>query len=291
MKIIASAYSIDFLKLNINKADGFVLGNNEFSMSLEKSFSLEELIIAKEYLKEQNKIFILNLDFIATDKMLNSLKVFLTNFLEDTLFLVADLGVYKILNDLKLFNKSIYYPRTLITNYADFNAFIDLGFKMVSPALEIPISDIKLINDKSNNQMFFKAFGRNPMFVSKRRLISLYNTKMNSNIKTYDISLKEENRNELYPVTQNEHGTICYCSFVYNAFDYIDIIKDFNLLFLDNITIKEEAYQKVIDIYFNYFNNTISKEEGLKELNSLDLCYEGSFLDHDTLYVKEKASR
>ena len=58
--------------------------------------------------------------------------------------------------------------------------------------------------------------------------------------------------------------------------------------YLDSITIDDDAFIKVLDTFKKVANKETSIEEGLEEINKLNLPIEDGFAYEDTVHVKEK---
>ena len=69
---------------------------------------------------------------------------------DPTGYIVGDIGVVHIFNTLKIPNKVIYNPETLLTNKFDFNFNATLGLFGAFLAKEIPLEDVLEITKEKN---------------------------------------------------------------------------------------------------------------------------------------------
>ena len=90
--------------------------------------------------------------------------------------------------------------------------------------------------------------------------------------------LKEETRNDLYPVIENEYESVVFRGGVINTIKEIDKIKDCKILFLSALFIDEEKYIEVVKTFKNVLLNNITKEEGNKIISSLDIKEDNSLI-------------
>ena len=73
----------------------------------------------------------------------------------------------------------------------------------------------------------------------------------------------------------------------HNKTESIEKIKGVKYLFVDGIFLLEDKQIIVIDTYRKVLDNIISKEEGLKIIDGLDLVYANKFMNMDSVYNPE----
>ena len=112
---------------------------------------------------------------ILTDEDIPALRELIETFKDTNLYYVfGDLAVYQILKEFNITKRGVYNPSTLITNYVDFLFWKEFKIRGLFPTLEIPLTDIDIIGKNKKLKLFYKGFGMNVMFHSKRKLLSTY---------------------------------------------------------------------------------------------------------------------
>lgn len=291
MKIFASVKSFTHFENIVNSVDGIVIGNNNYSSLLSASFEVEDLIKIISKSTELNKEVVINISSMQTNSSMILLEDFIKNFVNfDVLYMYSDLGVYNLLKKYNIHNKGIYDPSTMITNSMDMNFYLSKGMEACSLSLEIPLKDIKSLNDKKIGKLWYKVFGYHQMFHSKRKLISTYGKFLNKKIEINNENsyLIEETRNQKYPIIENDHGTILLRNYIVSMLKEVDRIKEIDYLYLDSNLIDEEVFNKVLEIYIDVLHNTIELEDGLNKIADLKLNIEDGFMYQDTVYQKEE---
>ena len=291
MKFLCTIPNVESFNSIKHLCDGVVITNKKFSSRYETSFSFDEILQVVKKCNTARMDTYLLVDNILTDK--DILAVYdLINTFKDTnlLYIFGDLAVYQILKEFNITKKGVYNPSTLITNYVDFLFWKDFKIKGLFPALEIPLTDIDIIGKNKKVKLFYKGFGMNVMFHSKRKLLSTYKDYKNvlyDFVDSNDLTLIEETRKEKYKIIENEHGTHIYQPGIHNILPAIDIaLGGLDYLFLDGTFLDWEKYIKAVEIYkdaildldrLNYYNKK------LEELFS-DLTY--NFLLEDSIFRK-----
>ena len=154
----------------------------------------------------------------------------------------------------------------------DSNFWSPFKLRGLFPTLEIPLTDIKTIGKNKRLKLFYKGFGMNVMFHSKRRLLSTYKEHKNilyDFVNSSDLTLVEETRSESYKIIENEHGTHIYQPGIHNILPALDIALDeLDYLFLDGTFLDWNKYLSVVEIYkealfdmdhLNYYNDKLEK--------------------------------
>ena len=291
MKFLCTIPNVEAFNEIKHLCDGIILTNKKFSSRYETSFSNEEIL---QIVKKSNTLRMetyLLVDNILTDSDIKEVYQLIDEFKETNLmYIFGDLAVYQILKELNITKKGVYNPNTLITNYMDFTFWKDFKIKGLFPSLEIPLTDISIIGKNKKLKLFYKGFGMNVMFHSKRNLLSMY--KQHKNIMYdfvghNDLKLIEETRNEEYKIIQNEHGTHIYQPGIHNILPAIDIAaNELDYLFLDGTFIEWNKYLEAVAIYkdalldmdrLNYYNTKL-------EVIFENLTY--NFLLEDSIFRK-----
>ena len=273
MKFLCTIPNVEAFNSIKHLCDGVVITNKKFSSRYETSFSCDEILQVVKKCNTARMDTYLLVDNILTDG--DILAVYdLINTFKDTnlMYIFGDLAVYQILKEFNITKKGVYNPNTLITNYVDFLFWKEFKIKGLFPSLEIPLTDIDIIGKNKKLKLFYKGFGMNVMFHSKRKLLSTYKDYKNvlyDFAGSNDLTLIEETRKEKYKIIENEHGTHIYQPGIHNILPAIDIALDgLDYLFLDGTFLDWEKYVKAIEIYkdaildldrLNYYNTKLEE--------------------------------
>ena len=273
MKFLCTIPNVDaFYKIK-HLCDGVVITNKKFSSRYENSFSFDEILqIVKRCNTARMETYLL-VDNIISDEDIPALRELIETFKDTNLYYVfGDLAVYQILKEFNITKRGVYNPSTLITNYVDFLFWKEFKIRGLFPTLEIPLTDIDIIGKNKKLKLFYKGFGMNVMFHSKRKLLSTYKEHKNimyDFVGSNDLTLIEETRKEAYKIIENEHGTHIYQPGIHNILPAIDIASDgLDYLFLDGTFLDWDKYVMAVEIYkdalldmdrLNYYNMKLEK--------------------------------
>ncbi len=271
MKIVCKISNLNLLKDIINYVDAVMLDDND------------NIVDNINVIKNNNLIPIYNLANMICPFDLDVYKEKINSVIStNTLFYITDLGLAKYIKDLGYINRVIYDPITMITNSLDAKEYYSYGFNAVGLSNEIILKDVKKISEDVGS--FLQVFGYRLMMNSRRKLISLYKEKINKEFLNNNIIIKEDTRDEYFPVIEDEKGTRIYRSYL------ISLLNEFNDLnlkyaYLDNFNIDDETYIEILKIYKESLNN---KDEAILKLNKLNLNIKDGFSYKDSIYMKEE---
>ncbi len=272
-----------------NQVDGVVVYLNDFSSFYNKSFSLNE--IETIYQNRDNLKIFIDLTIMMEDSDIERLNKLLDQIKDkDYYFIYSDLGVYESLRLRGLENKGIYNSQTLCTNQYDQEFYLKQNMLSSAISLEIPVNDQVTISKYNDNNVFLKAFGYHQMFYSKRHLISLYKQYkgLDFDIDKYHSYLREIKReNDFFHIYEFEKGTIIFRNYILSYLNELDLINP-RFIYLDNIFIEDETFNKVVEAYSKYIKKIITKEEALVLINELNLDIKDGFKYKDSVYQKEE---
>lgn len=272
---------IDFInKENIRKDVDYLIGLNNFSYNVLQKYNLNEVLEIINLLHSKNVICGVNLEKIMFDQDLNNLKDVLVELEKEKVDFItySDLGVYQIIKELNLNINTIYHASTLITNYYDIELMLLENYNVIL-GKEISYEELKLINNKLPRKAYIDAFGKFPIFYSRRNLISTYFEfrGINDNPKDLDYTLIEEFRNEEYPITEEDSFTV-YDTAFYCLGDELKELQNIGSVYLASNFLNLEDYNKIIDIYL--------QEENIdQEVSKIVDIYKGK-LSEKTILIK-----
>ncbi len=263
MKLLSTIYNLGNLKKLSVFADGFLIGNDDFGTRLTRSYSDEEILEALKITKSLNKSLFLVCNQIFNDDQLFSLKSWIEKLpiSEFTGIVVADLGAYRILENLGLNHLIIYNPETLLTNVYDFNFLAEFHIQGVYVAKEITLEDVTYIGNNKKYKMFMVGHGHLNMFYSKRQLIDnfmYFTASENPYHNRQDIKIIEENRkDDPYPILEDKAGTHVFRSQVLSSFNHLAELKEFvDYLVIDTLFKDDDYAISVLEMYKNEKENT-----------------------------------
>ena len=204
MKFLCTIPNVESFSKVKHLCDGVVMTNKKYSSRYETSFSFEEILqIVKKCNTARMEAYLL-VDDILTDSDITAVYELINTFKDTNLFYIfGDLAVYQILKEFNITKKGVYNPSTLVSNYVDFIFWKDYKVKGLFPTLEIPLTDIAIIGKNKKVKLFYKGFGMNVMFHSKRKLLSCYKEHKNvlyDFVGSDDLHLVEETRKESYKI-------------------------------------------------------------------------------------------
>ena len=133
-----------------------------------------------------------------------------------------DLGVLKIINDLKLPLEKIYFPNHFATNYASINLFLEKGIDSVVISNEITKDEVKQILNKVKEPVVLQVLGYNQIMYSRRHLISNFASEYQTNL-AKDAKIREHTTDKCLKIKENNFGTVIFDEPIYNNLELVDL--------------------------------------------------------------------
>lgn len=261
---------------------GVILNSIDYSLNPSDSFSKDELLSFNALLKEEGFKTLLNVDQIIREKDIDSFVSFLTEVnSEFDYILFSDMAVLEVVTDKK---RLIYYPKTLVSSTNEVSVYNKLGINPII-ANELSLEEIVEI-DNSGLNYSIEALGFHQMFYSGRKLLSLYNDYFKLGVDTKDkpFLIKEEIRNEFYPIYEFNKGTLIYTDYCYYLFNELKDLRNVSFIYLNGSFLNECDYLKIINLY----NRLLSGENNLEEeLLKLNYKFDKGFLKKKSVLLKE----
>lgn len=290
-------------KDNIYKyeCDTLVVNSSEYSLFNDKTFSLNELEEVVDLIHRTSKKAILSIDRIIEEFEINDFysylsKCFSINF---DYYSFSDLSVINYVIDNNLSVNLIYDSKTLSSNSHDCKLYSELLRKFnnksnIYPIIsnELTLDDIVINSNAANVGVV--VYGYHQIFYSRRLIFSSYiNYKKNVRHEEIDDKLpnslhhlKEEFRDELYPIYQSKFGTFVYTAKKFCLFEELDKLSNIFMFKINGQFITENDLLRVVSIYNNLLNNANLKEKLNDELLDIDNKLTKGFLFQDSVLLK-----
>ena len=181
--------------------------------------------------------------------------------------------------------KLIYSPKTLNCSYNDVIFYKELGVKVVL-SNELPLENIKKISTLDN--VVIDCYGHSNIFYSKRKLLSLYKDFKGFSSKVTDelLFIREETRNNKYPIFENENGTFIFTDYKYLFYKEINELPASTIYKIESLFIDDNKLLDIINIYQEAINS-FATDDGLSKLVEIDNNIGTSFLYKKLNILKE----
>lgn len=255
----------EVLKTNV---DGVILPIKGLAVNSSQYFSVEDIkniinLTSKEVCVSINKIMH-NEDL----KYLESVLVAL-NKLNIRKILFYDLAVMNICKRLGIRKDLVVFQDHLNVSLYSSNFYRNRGIKNIVITNDITIDEINEIG--KYNSLMLICYGYLPIFYSRRYLISSYldYVKLDKSNDNYYI----KNREDRYPIIEEENGTTIYSKMPINLINDIDSL-DIDYVILNATLIEKEEFNRVLNDYLN----------GKRD----DKEYYKGFLNRKTVYKVEE---
>lgn len=232
LKFIVNAYDInDLAKLKKAGASAIVLSNPFYSARGAFYVDVDELASYKKECDELALACYVQVNRFFVEDELPQLEQhlhFLKELEIDGIYF-SDEAVLQIAKSIRLEDKLIYNPDTLMTNANDVQFYLNDGIQMVTMSKEITLEEIcQIASSCDAHKLEVVIHGRLNMMHSKRPLISNYLTFIGSDksIKNHmNLYMMEETREEHMPIIEDELGTHAFSGFTLNSFKEIEQLR------------------------------------------------------------------
>lgn len=206
----------DIKDINIIPSDGYVLGYEKYTFFAPNYFSYQDI----KNVKTDKKIFII-LNALLHENDIDGFKNEVIKLKELGFgFIVQDLGALSILIDNNVdLDKIIFNPYTHICNLNDFKAYKNAFNVTLGLSTQLSAEEIRNII-KKEEKAFIEIYGYEPIYQSYRKVISLYEEARNISFKKEKLSIREDTRDELYPILENKYGSVIF------NYKKVNLVKD-----------------------------------------------------------------
>ena len=240
----------DIDKYNDKDIKGLIFGFKDLSVNNNLYLDIDSL---KDIIKDINSKFEIwiSLNKIMHNKDLELLENTLIELdkLKITGILFYDLGVLNICKRLNLNIKLSIYQDHLNASINSNNFYYNKGVEYSLVTNDITIDEVLDINNKSNIKMMVNVYGYLPIFYSRRYLVSNYMEYINKDKLDYIYYLKD--KDDYYPIVEEDYGTTVYTKYPINLIKYIDKLNSIEYIILNSNYIDKNEFMSVLDKYIN----------------------------------------
>ena len=277
VRFIGTLNDASFLELDL---DAFIIGNKKYAVRLAASFDYETMKDLVNKIHDLNKLVYVSVNKLFTQNELEGLEEYLLSlkYLKIDGILFSDMAVYQICKRNKMDSLLIYDPDTLLVNSYDVKFYRDLGLQSVVLSKDISLDDIISVANKNPSFVTVLSYGHYQLFYSKRKLVEnyfyAYEKDPEKYIENRNLLTQELTRNEMYPIYQDDNGTIIY--------------SDKKLLYANYI--KELNKEGINNFLFNFMFDSVIEAKRIimmyKEALSKDVLFDES--NYTTGYLFRK---
>lgn len=273
--------SKDEVKKTYLLVEGYILSLDKLSVNVDYTMSFSDLIDEIKFLKEKDKKV-----FVSLNKNMHNDDI---PFLKDVLIKLNDLridgvfyydaAVVNIKKEEMLDLKLVWNQEHMTTNYLSSDFWYENGAEYTCLSYELTKEEMEEITEKTKSKIIVPVFGYQPIFTSKRKLLSYYKEIFNVNSHSDDNFIFKEQRE--YPIIEKEHFFAIFTSKIFNGLKHLENLNAdffvFNSVFLSI----DEIYELLSSI------NKLNVNEASEEINDLYNTDTG-FLYRKTVYKVKK---
>lgn len=288
MKIVVPVTHIEDIKDFKEYADCFLLRANRLSALYSDDLNLDDALLECDKYNIQP---IISIDKIMHPKDIEIVKHFLNRYKDtNALFYVADLGVVNLAKNLGIVDRVIYDPKTMITNHYDYSIYMSLGIDAAGVSNEIPLKQLIEIYTNTKGNIYYQVFGHRLMFYSRRQVVSLYSEHSSKSFNRDNLTIKEMNREDRFPILENDNGTFVYRSYQLSLLEELSNLSFLKYVFFETMFLDKNTVFSVLKAYKSLINGEISLETAKEEMDKLSLNIQDGFNYKDTAYIKGEES-
>lgn len=269
-------------------ADAVYVAGQRFGLrAFAGNFSVEELKSASEYAHSLGKKIYVTLNILAHENDFDGMAEYI-KYLEDIKIdavIVSDVGIIDLVRTTAPnLDVHVSTQANVLNSYA-INFFAKMGVKRIVLARELSIDEIKLLRQRIPAEMELEAFVHGAMCISYsgRCLLSNYFCGRDSNRGAcvqacrwqYALKKFDSDKNDYYPIDEDERGTYILNSKDVNMIKYVDQMAEAGITsFKVEGRMKSEyyvanvinAYRKALDIYYKDPKNYVCPQQLVDEL-------------------------
>lgn len=234
--------------------DSYLLANKKFSSFYYQSLNQVETEKAINQIKRNNKKVYLLIDRVLFNEEIEQVKKYICKMekLDVDGYFFSDLGVLKLLQDLNLIEKGIYYSQTQIVSALELKTFAKYGLKSAFVSKDYPLKNI--IKNASKYPLGVNIFGYRNLFYSRRLLLSAYKDEFNLKDKfsySNKYTIREQKRTTKSLIYEDKNGTYVFTDYIDNHLNHIYDFSDafVKMVLIDDNFIEEDLMEKVLNFF------------------------------------------
>lgn len=238
MELLAPAGNFEKLVTAVHfGADAVYFAGKKFGLrAFAGNFEDEEIFKAMTYLHERGKKGYVTLNIVANDGDFENIDTYLQVLVDAKVdgVIVSDVGlIYYIRKNFPSLDVHVS-TQANVNNSQSASFYADMGVTRIVLAREMNIDQIKTLHEKLAGKVELEAFGHGAMCISYsgRCLLSNYLTGRESNRGAcvqacrWKYVIREENRDDEYPIEEDERGTYILNSKDMCLIDHLDELKN-----------------------------------------------------------------
>ena len=234
-------------ELNLNMADGYILNVSHLSSPSDITMSLDEV---NEVVKATSKPVFLKLNLLYMDKDFDALESVFKNVKGIKGIIFQDFGLIPLKEKYNKDLVMIYGSSNFITTSLDYLYFKNSGVDTLTLSNTLTLKELdEVVNTEYSYAAH--AYGYQEMFYSYRKHFTNYSKEYGfKDLKDkYNISLKEETRDQFFKTVEYETGFYIFRDKLINIYDFLDQFKKCDYLILDRLFINDEEYLDTVKLY------------------------------------------
>lgn len=147
-------------------------------------------------------------------------------------------------------SRLVYRPETLMTSCEDIRFWEETGIRGVTVSPLLTAEELYRIAETEPGAEFV-IHGHLLMSVSARKLLSSWAKQYAVRLPDEPLYLREETRNDRYPIRETAHGTMIFTDYVLESFDYIKPLAEHgaSAFYLDGSFLTEEHLISALRLY------------------------------------------
>lgn len=281
MKKMIIPSNLDEIKSSMDYVDAYLIGINNMCISNGLNINIEDLneIInitkGKEIFININK----NMENKDIDNLRNIL-LELNNYSIKGIF-YYDVAVLNIYNECEFHYDLVWASEHATTNYDTINFWYSFGVSYTQLSSDITLNEVYDIRKNTDCKLIVPIFGYQQMFASKRHIVNNYLKQFNI-VDNSKINYMEK-EDKIYPIIDNNLGTVVYSNYILNGInEYFNLLdKDIDYLLFDSFNISDNDFIEVLKIVNNLSRDNI--KDSYEHINSLFKNTDSGFLYKETI--------
>ncbi|MCR4911761.1 MAG: U32 family peptidase [Bacilli bacterium] len=221
-------------------ADGYVLGYEKYTFFGASRFSYDEIAS----ISNKANVFVL-LNALIHENNIEDFNSEINKLAKlDVNFIVQDTGALSLILKQISPKRVVFNPYTMICNKNDFSAYQNEGILGIGISSQLFIEETIELSKLDNALILL--YGYEPIYQSNRKVLSLYQEAKKVRFPNGQLYLREDTRDVLYSIIENEYGSVIFNCKKVNLIRRIKDIKEAKYLLIDTFLSSEDEIDNVI---------------------------------------------